>query len=269
MARWVDDHGTRRRASRTVDVEREEIRTRVRCLHDLHADDMLTQGPVYPRLSGADKAKARDLVLRALDWTGTGRRGEAIYVICRSMGPDLHDEADRIGAHLHTAADAELRSLLASALVATRNEEAMRRHQSKALVAEPVRRNRLRHATLLWWHDLGPVEARLLTRRAGGKPPATESEAVEEPTKERAAGSQEAADALCLSGHLDLLSAEQKADLAGRLGAGQTAGRPGSPAAPHARASLQEHSPTCARPRIGWCWCPCGCSPHGNSGRAS
>jgi len=207
-----------RRVSETLALP--DIEKRMDCLFALSSDDLLTQEPIYPHLSDAAKARARELVLEALKYTGTGRPGMAVYAIGGGMGPDLHDDADRIGAHLHTAPDAELRSLLASALVATGNTEAMRRHLSKALIAEPVRRNRLRYATTLWWHDLGPVEARLLTRRAGGKVPATESKALEELKKERAAGSQEAADALCYSGHLDLLSAEQKADLAERLGEG-------------------------------------------------
>ena len=206
-----------RRVSETLALP--DVEARMRCLQDLSTDDLLTQEPIYPHLADAAKARARDLVLRALDYTDTGRPEMAVHVIS-GMGPDLHDDADRIGAHLHTAQDAELRHLLASALAATGNEDAMRRHLSKALVAEPIRPNRLWYATFLWWHDLGPVEARLLTRRAGGKLPATESAALAELKKELAAGSQEAADALCFSGHLDLLSAEQKTDLAGRLGKG-------------------------------------------------
>ena len=197
-----------------------DVERRMAALLPLAQSALARSDSIYSRLSAADRARARELVLEALRYTRTGRPREASYIICRNMGPELHDQADRIGAHLHAAADAETRSRLASALASTGNADAIRRHLSKALIAEPVRRNRLRYASILWWHGLGPVEARLLTRRAGGKLPATESAAVEELKKERAAGSQEAADALCFSGDLGLLSAEQKADLAGRLGEG-------------------------------------------------
>jgi len=192
--------------------------TRMGCLWALCCSDLVTGDSIYAHLGPADRARARQVVLEALEANSDGQPWLAARAISDNIRTEMHSQADKVGACLGGDVDPRARLAIASALASTGNADAMRRHLSRALLGEPERRNRLWYARLLWRHDLGPVEARLLTRRAGGKPPATESAALAELKKELATGSQDAADALCFSGHLDLLSAEQKAGLAGRPG---------------------------------------------------
>jgi len=197
-----------------------DAEARMRCLWALCSSDLVAGDSIYANLGPVDRARARQVVLEALRSESYGRAWSAALAISGNIRTEMHDEADQVGVCLESEGDPGIRHRIATALASTGNTEAMRRHLSTALIAEPVRRNRLWYARLLWEHDLGPVEARLLTSRADGKVPSSDSAAIAELRKELANGGQEAADALCFSGHLDLLSAEQKADLAGRLGEG-------------------------------------------------